>query len=125
YYKHSMDWLHAQFGIVLFIILGIVILGIFNTVSSSILERKQELGNLRANGESVFAIMRLIMAEGAILSLFGSLLGIALSYAVLKGFLDKGLLMPPGPGQTKQSLLSFSFTFSMMVKIAAYSTIAD
>ncbi len=124
YYKHSMDWLHAQFGIVLVIILGIVILGIFNTVSASILERKQEIGNLRANGDSVLDIMRLIVAEGAVLSFFGSLLGIALTYAVLKGFVDKGLLMPPGPGQTKQSFVSFSFTWVMLLKTVSYSTLA-
>lgn len=124
YYKHSMDWLHAQFGIVLVIILGIVVLGIFNTVSASILERKQEMGNLRANGDSVLDIMRLIVAEGAVLSFFGSLLGIALTYALLKGFVDQGILMPPGPGQTKQSFVTFSFTLPMIAKTVSYSTIA-
>jgi putative ABC transport system permease protein len=44
YYQHSVDWLNAQFGVIQIIIITIVVLGIFNTVSSGILERKQEIG---------------------------------------------------------------------------------
>src|SRR5690606_29471308 len=51
YYQHSVDWLKAQYTVVQVIILSIVLLGIFNAISTSILERKQEIGNLRANGE--------------------------------------------------------------------------
>ena len=124
YYKHSIDWLNAQFGVVLFIILGIVLLGIFNTVSASILERKQEIGNLRANGESVFQVMRLIVVEGALLAFLGSVLGIAITYAFLMVFIDQGLLMPPGPGQTRQFLVTFSFTGPMICKTIVYNTLA-
>lgn len=124
YYKHSVDWLNAQFGVVLCIILGIVILGIFNSVSASILERKQEIGNLRANGESVLEVMRLIIAEGTLVSFFGSLLGIGISYAFLMGFIHQGLEMPPGPGQTRQFLVTFSFTWPIILKTVAYNTLA-
>jgi len=124
YYKHSVDWLNAQFGVVRIIILGIVLLGIFNTVSAAILERKQEIGNLRANGESVFEVMRLIVAEGAFLALFGSLFGIAVAYAVLMGFIDQGLLMPPGPGQTRQFLVTFSFTWPLVLETVLYNALA-
>lgn len=124
YYKNSIDWLNAQFSVVLCIILGIVILGIFNSISASILERKQEIGNLRANGESVLQIMRLIIAEGALLSLIGSILGIAFTYTVLMLFVHNQVLMPPGPGQTSQSLLSFTFDIPMGLKTTAYIAIA-
>lgn len=113
YYQHSVDWLNAQFGIVQVIILSIVLLGIFNTVSTAILERKQEIGNLRANGESVFQIMRLILAEGALLVVLGSVVGILSTYVVCMFCLHQGLLMPPGPGQTRQFLVSFSFEWWM------------
>lgn len=124
YYKHSVDWLNAQFGVVLCIILGIVILGIFNSVSASILERKQEIGNLRANGESVLEVMRLIVAEGALVSFLGSVIGIGISYAFLMGFIHQGLEMPPGPGQTRQFLVTFSFTWPIILKTVAYNTLA-
>jgi len=122
YYKHSVDWLNAQFGVVLCIILGIVLLGIFNSVSSSILERKQEIGNLRANGESVLEVMRLIIAEGTLLAFFGSVIGITVSYVFLMGFINGALEMPPGPGQTRQFLVTFSFTWPIVLKTIAYNT---
>lgn len=124
YYKHSIDWLNAQFRVVQVIILSIVLLGIFNTVSASILERKQEIGNLRANGESVFQVMKLIVSEGALLAIFGSALGIGLSYFVLTTFIHKGLLMPPGPGLTRQFLVTFSFEWPMVFATLSMSAVA-
>ena len=114
YYKHSVDWLNAQFRVVQVIILGIVLLGIFNTISTSILERKQEIGNLRANGESISQILTLIVTEGALLGILGSCLGMALSAILLLLFVDKGLLMPPGPGMTRQFVVTFYFSWPMI-----------
>lgn len=125
YYQNSVDWLETQFYVVQLIILSIVLLGIFNTISTSILERKQEIGNLRANGESTWDVMRLILCEGALLGLIGSLIGIALIAAVAKGLLHKQILMPPGPGSTRQFYLSFYFTTDMAVKTLALSVISS
>ncbi len=111
YYQHSVDWLNAQFRVVQCIILSIVLLGIFNTISAAILERKQEIGNLRANGESKFQVMRLIMVEGVLLAIFGSCIGMAITYVVLSLFIDQGILMPPAPGMTRQFFVSFAFSW--------------
>lgn len=124
YYQHSVDWLNAQFAIVQIIILSIVLLGIFNTISASILERKQEIGNFRANGESVFSIMELIISEGFLLGLLGSAIGLGITYGVVMGFLNEGILMPAGPGLTKQFYIKFSFDQQMVVSTMALSTIS-
>lgn len=124
YYKHSVDWLHAQFNVVQVIILSIVLLGIFNSISASILERKQEIGNLRANGESAFQVLGLIATEGSLLAFFGSAIGMMATYCLLMLFVDKGLLMPPGPGQTRQFLVTFSFQWSMVVYTLFLSLVA-
>ncbi len=124
YYQHSVDWLNAQFHIIRVIIIGIVLLGIFNTVSTSILERKQEIGNLRANGESVYSVMKLILVEGALLGVIGSLLGIALTYFVITLLLNKAFIMPPGPGQTKDVFVSFQFNWSMFMSTFFISVIS-
>ncbi len=125
YYKHTVNWLKAQFQIVQIIILSIVLLGIFNSVSSSILERKQEIGNFRANGESVFQVMRLIVAEGGLLSIIGSAIGMGGAYFLYLLFIkDAGLLMPAGPGQTRQFLMTFSFKWSMAFFALGLSTLA-
>lgn len=124
YYKHSVDWLKAQFNVVQVIILSIVLLGIFNSISTSILERKQEIGNFRANGESVFQVMLLIVTEGGLTAMIGSLLGMFGAYSILMLFINKGLLMPPGPGQTRQFLVTFSFEWSMVLYSLILSTLA-
>jgi putative ABC transport system permease protein len=125
YYQHSVNWLEMQFYIVQIIILSIVLLGIFNTISSSILERKQEIGNLRANGESTFDVMKLILCEGAFLGIIGSLMGLSLIYLIAKGFLHRGILMPPGPGSTREFFISFCFTPLMTLKTFALSVISS
>ncbi len=101
YYQHSVNWLKSQFRTVQMIIVLIVLLGIFNTVSTIVLERRQEIGNLRANGESVFDIMKLLLSEGVILGLLGSLTGILISYLLNWTILYNGITMPPGPGLTR------------------------
>lgn len=102
YYQHSVDWLEAQFGVIQLIILTIVILGIFNTVSTSVLERKQEIGTLRANGESKGDVMKLLGLEGAALGFAGALLGVLLVVLLNATLLKDGILMPPAPGITRQ-----------------------
>ncbi len=124
YYQNSVDWLETQFYVVQLIILSIVLLGIFNTISTSILERKQEIGNLRANGESTWDVMKLILLEGALLGLLGSLLGVAITAAVSKGLLHKQVLMPPGPGSTRQFFLSFYFSTDMVVRTVVLSVLS-
>ena len=114
YYQHSVDWLNAQFKVIQIIILSIVILGIFNSVSASILERKQEIGNFRANGESVIDIMKLITLEGIFLGILGSCLGLAIAFVAMKAFLDHGILMPPGPGLTRPFYICFHFEWPMV-----------
>ena len=49
---------------------------IFNTVSTSILERRQEVGNLRANGESSLEVLKLFSNEGFLVGVFGAIFGI-------------------------------------------------
>ena len=118
YYQHSVNWLNSQFYIIQLIILAIVLLGIFNSISAAILERKQEIGNFRANGESVADIMKLITLEGAFLGLLGGLLGIGLAYIALS-LINNKILMPPGPGLTRPFYVSFQFEWEMV-----YTTLA-
>lgn len=115
YYKNSIDWLKAQYSIVEGIILAIVLLGISNSISSSILERKQEIGNLRANGESRFRIICLMLLEGGFLGLLGAFLGMSLVYTVFSYCLGEGIIMPPGPGSTRSFVAPFIFTPSMVM----------
>lgn len=102
YYQNSVDWLKQQFAVIQLIILTIVLLGILNTVATAILDRKQEIGNLRANGESFGDVMKLLAWEGLALGGLGSLLGLLLTVALVYVGLRNGILMPPAPGLTRQ-----------------------
>jgi putative ABC transport system permease protein len=102
YYQHSVDWLKQQFAVIQIIILTIVLLGILNTVATAILDRKQEIGNLRANGESFGDVMKMLAWEGLALGALGSTLGLLLTAALVYGGLRNGILMPPAPGLTRQ-----------------------
>lgn len=102
YYQHSVDWLGQQFDVIKTVILAIVLLGILNSISTSVLERKQEIGNLRANGESSWDVMKLLLSEGAILGALGGLLGLALAWIVVNTVLRHGIYMPAAPGITRR-----------------------
>ncbi|OFZ20574.1 MAG: hypothetical protein A2X94_10930 [Bdellovibrionales bacterium GWB1_55_8] len=115
YYQHSVDWLGSQFAIIQLIILAVVVLGIFNTVSTSVLERKQEIGNLRANGESSIQIMQLLSWEGVALGVLGAAFGILLAFFLNATLLRNGILMPPAPGITRQFHVLIEFQWSMAI----------
>lgn len=113
YYQNSVDWLNSQFGVIQIIILTIVILGIFNTISTGIMERKQEIGNLRANGESKKEVFLLLGMEGLALGILGSLSGLFIAWIVNLTFLRHGILMPPAPGLTRQYHVFIEFEPNM------------
>lgn len=120
YYQHSVDWLKSQFGVIRLIILLIVVLGIFNMVATAILERKSEIGNLRANGSSRRGVLLLIVSEGMTLGLVGAALGVAAAWLFNSTLLAQGILMPPAPGLTRQFFVRMEldwmtaiFTFCM------------
>ncbi|MCF7806354.1 MAG: ABC transporter permease [Simkaniaceae bacterium] len=124
YYKNSVDWLNAQYSIVQGIILSIVLLGIFNSISTSILERRQEVGNLRANGESKWSVIRLVILEGGLLGLGGAVIGISLVYLFFSYCLGDGITMPPGPGSTRSFTATFTFTWQMLALTGSLSMIS-
>lgn len=117
YYQHSVDWLDSQFGVIQFIILAIAVLGIFNTVSTGVLERKQEIGNLRANGESVGDVMKLLLTEGLALGVLGALAGVVLVWALNSTLLSQGILMPPAPGLTRQFHVRVELQWLMALQV--------
>lgn len=124
YYQNSVDFLNAQYVIVRFIILLVVILGIFNTASSAILERTQEIGMLRANGEAKGDILRLIAIEGGLVSIFGALMGICFVVLLNVTFLRDGFFMPPGPGITRSFKTFIELGLGMAIEASVLVIVA-
>jgi putative ABC transport system permease protein len=105
YYKNSVDFLEAQFGVIRLIILMIVALGIFNTISVGLFERSGEVGALRANGETRKRIWKILLLENLMVGILGGLLGVMLAIMADKFLLQGGISMPPGPGITRRYLI--------------------
>ncbi|HEY0358132.1 MAG TPA: FtsX-like permease family protein [Mycobacteriales bacterium] len=80
--------------ILLALAIVIAVLGIINTLALSVIERTREIGLLRAIGLRRSQTMRMITVESVVISLFGTLLGIAvgigLGAAVVRALKDEG-----------------------------------
>ncbi len=75
----------AQWGAVGAIALIVSAIGIVNTMTTSIMERKREIGVLKVLGCSLGNISTMFLVEAAIIGMLGGLLGVALSYLVSVG----------------------------------------
>ncbi len=109
YYQNTLDFLEVQFAFIRLVILIVVGLGIFNSISMSLFERAGEVGALRANGESRKRLLAILVSESMLLGLAGGILGIILAVGLDKSALSKGIVMPPGPGVTKPFLVHLYF----------------
>ncbi|NUS42367.1 MAG: ABC transporter permease [Mycobacteriaceae bacterium] len=73
----------------------IAILGIVNTLALSVVERRREIGMLRAVGTQRVQVRRIIYLESTLIALFGAAVGVALGLGLGAGFLrtlrDRGL----------------------------------
>lgn len=124
YYQNSVDFLNAQFAFIRSIILVIVAMGIFNVISTGLLERAGEMGALRANGEKRSRLFKILVIENALLGILGGFFGVCLAILVDKTLLAKGILMPPAPGITRQFMIFLDiqpshFTQALLLPMAA------
>jgi putative ABC transport system permease protein len=103
------DTIGAQFNPILYLIvvllsLAVIIafLGIANTVALSVLERTRELGLLRAVGMRRKQVRSAVRWESAIISLFGTVLGLAVGllggWAITRSLRDEGFNAFAVPG---------------------------
>ncbi len=65
--------------------LAVATLAIINTLVMAVLERRREIGVMKAIGASDRDVKRLFFAEAGAMGFFGGLLGIALGFAIGKG----------------------------------------
>ena len=98
--ENGQRFLTALLNIFRLVFLGMIMLAIYNSASNTVLERKRELGMLRANGESPQDLIQLLVLEGLYLALAGATPGIlmTLTVPVLSG---QGIPMPPTPGTNR------------------------
>jgi ABC-type lipoprotein release transport system permease subunit len=77
--------------IMIIIVLIALIFGVINTMLMVVMERRKELGMLRALGMNNFLIGRMIVLETVMLSIIGGLIGNALTIVSVWWFGDRGI----------------------------------
>lgn len=90
-------------------------LGVMNTMIMSVMERKKEIGILKAIGATRIFIIKQIIIESAILSLIGGIIGIILGQigSISISLISEGLAF----AQTTLQLIIFSLLFSLFLGI--------
>lgn len=99
FYQKSVALLSRQLELIALIIGAIVVLGISNTLTMSVLERTGEVGTMLALGTPRRDVLRLFVVEGLLLGVAGALLGLAIGFALASVISWIGIPMPPPPGR--------------------------
>ncbi|MEC5397670.1 ABC transporter permease [Uliginosibacterium sp. H1] len=97
FYDKTRELYARQFGVLQLIILGMVLLGVSNTVNMSIFERVAEFGTVRALGDRPIDVLRSVLLEHLMLGLLGAALGVALGLGAAWLASWVGIPMPPPP----------------------------
>lgn len=82
FFVQTMQMFDTIFGFVFVLIGAIVLFTVGNTMNTAIVERTVEIGTLRAIGLRRAGIRNLFVTEGALLGVFGSFLGVVLTFVV-------------------------------------------
>lgn len=99
--ENGAKFLTALLNIFRIVFMGIILLSIYNSSSTTILERTRELAMLRSHGESSKDLIVLTLLESGILALAGGCIGILMTLGVAVLF-PQGIPMPPTPGTNRE-----------------------
>jgi putative ABC transport system permease protein len=99
FYRKAVVLLSRQIDVVGILVAMIIVFGIANTITMSVLERTGEIGTLMAMGTSRGSVMRLFVIEAALIGICGGLAGIILGLALAQVLSYIGIPMPPPPGR--------------------------
>jgi ABC-type lipoprotein release transport system permease subunit len=76
-------------AIILILVAGIIM----NTILTSVLERKNDIGTLRSIGASRIFITKMILLEIIFIAIIGTLIGTSISYVIVKFLLKGGIAL--------------------------------
>lgn len=97
FYEKTVKLYDRQLGVLRLIVLLMVLLAVANTINMAVHERTGEMGTMRALGTRERSLFIMVMAEGLILGLIGSVAGAILGVTLAKVISAIGIPMPPPP----------------------------
>jgi putative ABC transport system permease protein len=97
FYRKTVDLYQRQFAVLQLVVLGMVVLGVANSVNMSVLERVGEFGTMMALGDRRATVRRLILLENSMLAVTSAFAGViaGVGLALLISWI--GITMPPPP----------------------------
>jgi putative ABC transport system permease protein len=101
FYRSTVALYDIQFGVLKLIILGMVLLGVVNSVNMSIFERVGEFGTMRALGDRNRDVFLLIMGENLVIGIIGAGMGLAMGVLLALAISAIGIPMPPPPNSNQ------------------------
>jgi len=128
FYSKTVDLYDRQFGMLQLIILGMVLLGVANSINMSVFERIGEFGTMRALGDRGRNVFGLIMFENTVLGLAGAALGLIVGAVLAMVISAVGIAMPPPPNSNAgytavirlvPSVLMGAFAVGVVAAVAA------
>jgi putative ABC transport system permease protein len=128
FHNQVVSLFNRELDVIKLIIATIVILGIGNTISMSIVERRVELATMRSLGIRPRAVAGLLMTEALLTGVIGGLLGVVLGLLLAVVVTAIGIPFPSPPGATRPFLggvdivpgiVVFSFVLSVAASAAA------
>lgn len=116
----QINSLFASFRLVLAVIgmvaLSVATLGMFNTLTVSLLERTREVGLMKAMGMKSEEVRELFLTESMIMGFYGGLLGLLIGFGVgkLLSLILSSVAIARGVGFVDVSVVPFSFVMTVV-----------
>ena len=89
--KIMLDWMPVSKMIMIIIFGGLSCVGIINTMMMVVFERKREIGLLESQGMGRFQVLLLLLTEGIIMGIIGTIIGVTIGTGVTYYFEIYGL----------------------------------
>lgn len=98
---NGRKFLGALMRVFQLIITGMIIMAVYGTSSQLVLERRREIGMLRANGESRTDVLQLFLSENLIIGISASIFALIL-ILLTQAIAHEGFILPPTPGTNRE-----------------------
>lgn len=118
FYNKTAELFGRQIAVVQLIIAVIIVLGIGNTMTMSVMERTVEIGTAMALGIRRRHILVQFLLEGLFLGILAGLAGVLLGYVLAAIISYFGIPMPPAPGMSRGFTAAILITPSIMIEAA-------
>lgn len=99
FYQKTVILLSRQLDFVFLLIGVIIVLGISNTMTMSVLERTGEIGTIMALGTPPRRVLQLFILQGFLLGAIGGTVGLTIGFLLAQIISYFGIPMPPPPGR--------------------------